>query len=284
MGIFSNLIKENLWCRKEYFWEFDGYKVPRIISGKSRNIEDVILDIEKNHYNLLENNKELPNVNEFKKFFNSKYDFKLIEEFPVPINSDIWKDIYRGLGGKKSSTENKGWFSLDFYIPDLGVAIQLDSKIAHGTNDNKIRDNAEDIYLWSTHDIVTIRSSKLQFEDLRKEEFIRLEKEINSFERKTLKFDYSEEFIKFIEDYYKEEFGFIRKYLFNNSFYNEITGERSDSKKDELVISKLPKEDQSFLEETVINSFIMEGIELTRQENISYLYRLLFKKEVIFKP
>ena len=286
MKMFDRLIEENLWTRKEYYWDFQGYKVPRLISGGAVKIEETRLDIENNHNNLVENNKNLPNVKEFKRFFKKEFkDYLLIEEFPIPIIRETWKHVYMSYGGRKPGTMNKMWFSLDFYIPALKTAIQLDSKIGHGTNDNKIRDLAEDVYLWFTHGITTIRSSKLQFEDLIGEETKRLKEEIGKLkEKRSIEFDFTRQFIEFIYSYYEKEFLFLEKFVTGSLIYNEISGEKTESESVTLYLSKMSNKDREFLKETTINSFIMGGVELTRQENISYLYRSLFRGDLKFKP
>lgn len=281
MKEFDRLILEKLWTRKEYYWDFNGYKIPRIIHPSARKIE-AILDIKHHHDQLVKNNKSLPNVSRFKEFMKKEFrGIEVIEEFPIPICTSLWKEVYKG---KSQGTINKTWFSLDFYLPEYGVAIQLDSKIGHGKQENQIRDLSEDIYLWFQHGITTIRSAKLQFDDLFEEEEERLKKEINSLKPKKVEFDFKDIFIEFIKSYYKTEISFIKRHLLNSLIYNEITGEKVQNKDIEFSESNLFSSDRKSLEEITINSFIMEGVELSTRENIKYLYRLLFGGDLKMKP
>lgn len=284
MKVFDRLILEKIWDRKEYYWDFNGYKIPRIIHPGARKIE-AVLDIEHHHNQLMSNNKSLPNVIRFKEFMKKEFgNIRVIEEFPVPICSSLWKEIYSDHGGKKPGTIEKTWFSLDFYLPEYGVAIQLDSKIGHGTKDNQIRDLSEDIYLWYQHGITTIRSSKLQFDNLVDEEKERLRKEIKSLKPKEATLDFKGVFVEFIKSYYEVELGFIKKYLLNNLIYNEITGEKITNKNIEISEKDLSYKDKNSLDDTVKNSFIMGGIELSLRENVKYLFRILFDEDLKLKP
>lgn len=281
MKEFDRLILEKLWTRKEYYWDFNGYKIPRIIHPSARKIE-AILDIKHHHDQLVKNNKSLPNVSRFKEFMKKEFrGIEVIEEFPIPICTSLWKEVYKG---KSQGTINKTWFSLDFYLPEYGVAIQLDSKIGHGKQENQIRDLSEDIYLWYQHGITTIRSAKLQFDDLFEEEEERLKKEIGSLKPKKIEFDFKDIFVEFIKSYYKTELSFIKRHLLDSLIYNEITGEKVQNKDIEFSESKLFSSDRKSLEEITINSFIMEGVELSTRENIKYLYRLLFGGDLKMKP
>jgi len=275
MKEFDRLILEKLWTRKEYYWEFKGYKIPRIIHPSARKIE-AILDIERHHEQLIKNNKSLPNVARFKEFMKREFrNIEMIEEFPIPICIPLWKDIYKG---KSKGTINKTWFSLDFYLPEYGIAIQLDSKVGHGRQEDQERDLSEDIYLWYQHGITTIRSAKLQYENLVEEEEDRLKKEIKSLKPKRIEFDFREIFVEFIKSYYKIELSFIERHLLKGLIYNEITGEKISNRdiKFSEIESGLFSSDRKSLDEVTINSFIMGGIELSTRENIKYLYRILF--------
>jgi hypothetical protein len=289
MKIFNRLIKEGFSERKEYFWNFDGIQVPRIIPVGAKKIE-ALLDIERHHKQQLENNKSLPNVLEFKKLIRERFKgIKYIEEFPIPIKSEVWRDIYSSFDGRNKGTINKRWFSLDFYFPEYGRAIQLDSKVGHGTGENKVRDSAEDTYLWYLYGITTFRSSKLQFKDEIDKEIERITKEINSWEKlgEEINFDYSEQFIDFIYSYFNVELEFIERVLGRNLIYNEFTGEKLIGDGGTKVIiseKKLTSKDRSILNSNTVNAFIMGGIELPVKENIKYLFRILFKEDIIFEP
>ena len=258
-------IVERAWEKKEYYWIFAGNKIPRLISGKARDIE-ALLDIKNHHDQQVENNKELPNIQAFKEFMSREFpELEIIEEFPIPIDRILW--IPMGLvHGLTDQDKKKLWFSLDFYIPQKKLSIQLDSIIGHGEEIQKKRDKAEDIYLKDVYDIDTIRTSQLQFEDKREEECRRLKRLIEDYEDDPrIEFNFTPEFREFFLEYYGAEIRMIEDY-----YGSKITKEG-----DEVYIDKsqLSWKTKKLLETEKINSFIMEGIEVTVEENIKYLVR-----------
>jgi hypothetical protein len=258
-------ILSRAWEKKEYYWIFAGNKIPRLISGKARDVE-ALLDIKNHHDQQVENNKELPNVQAFKEFMSREFPkLEIIEEFPIPIDRSFWKFIGQ-IHGLEDQDMEKLWFSLDFYIPQKKLSIQLDSIIGHGEESQKKRDKAEDIYLGNVYDIATIRTSQLQFEDKREEECRRLKKLIRGYEDdpKT-KFDFTSEFREFFLEYYGTEIRILEDYY----------GSKIKKEGDEVYIDKsqMSWKVKKLLEKERINSFVMEGIEVTIEENIKYLVR-----------
>lgn len=273
----NNLIKKNIWTNPNYFWEFEGNKIPRLIPEGARHIDEC-LDIENNHNDLLKQNESLPNVKEFKKILRDYFpNLKVIEEYPIPIKKDRWKLTCKFNQGMDSSEENKNWFSLDFYFPEYGRVIQLDSIIGHGSPEQKIRDKAEDNYLRSSYNLKTFRTSQLQFPEKIEEETERIVKEINSWRKPNYNFgpldsDYEEIFLDFIFSYYKEEIKFLEEEL-GPLWYKD----------GDPIINRheLSEDDQNI--ENRANSFIMKGVMLTFEESLKYFYRTLTERELIIK-
>ena len=258
-------ILDRAWEKKEYYWIFAGNKIPRLISRKARNVE-ALLDIKNHHDQQIENNKELPNVQAFKEFMSGEFpELEIIEEFPIPIDRSLWTPMGQ-IHGLEDQDREKLWFSLDFYIPQKKLSIQLDSIIGHGEESQKKRDKAEDIYLRDVYDIDTIRTSQLQFEDKREEECERLKKLIEDYEDdpKT-EFNFTPEFREFFLEYYEAEIKIIEDYY----------GSKIEKEGDEVYINKsqMSWRVKKLLEKERINSFVMEGIEVTIEENIKYLVR-----------
>lgn len=258
-------ILEKAWEKKEYYWMFSGNKIPRLISGKAREVE-AFLDIKNHHDQQIENNKELPNVQVFKEFMKSEFrELDFIEEFPIPIDRSIWKPLAEGYR-LSDQDKRKLWFSLDFYIPRKRLAVQLDSIVGHGDKNQKKRDKAEDIYLKEVYEIETIRTSQLQFEDKIKDELNHLRELIEECEDNSkTEFDFTPEFKDFFRDYYLMELDIIK-----NNYGSNITKEGDDVYIDS---SKMSWRNKKLLKLERINSFIMEGIEVTVEENIKYLIR-----------
>ena len=261
-----NRILDKAWEKKEYYWVFCGNKIPRLISGRAKDIE-ALLDIKNHHYQQIENNKTLPNVQAFKRFMSEEFPkLKAIEEFPIPIDRSLFWIPLAEKHKLNDQDKRKLWFSLDFYIPQKRLAIQLDSIIGHGKENQKLRDEAEDNYLEEVYEIETIRTSTLQFEDKREEECNRLKRLIEEHkDNPKTEFNFIPEFREFFFEYYGDEIRLIETYY----------GSKIIKKGDDVYIDKsqLSWKTKKLLETEKINSFIMEGVEVTVEENIKYLVR-----------
>lgn len=101
-----------------------------------------------------------------------KLGINYIQEFPIIITEhEIWKDYLNYFG----STRETIYFSLDYYFPDIGLAVEIDSSY----HDNrKNYDKARDKYLECVCGIYTLRfyeygknqkSRKISLDSLKKE-------------------------------------------------------------------------------------------------------------------
>lgn len=145
------------------------------------------------------------------KFNEDKLDY--IEQFPILITkSDVWKSICSEVGCDKILKDNKGnyyWerslFVLDYYIPKLKLAIELDYDSSHTCPEY---DKARDIYIKEEYEIDTIRFRDYELDpDKTREARIQLNKiiagKIPSLEEKQVAKTSS--FLRFPLFYYKEE-------------------------------------------------------------------------------
>ena len=88
--------------------------------------------------NYIYKGKYNPNVQEFLRFMEEEFpEINFIQELIIPTNKFVIQ--YR---------------SLDFFIPNIGVAIELDS---HYHDDTKESDKRTDLYLYKKYGIKTLR-------------------------------------------------------------------------------------------------------------------------------
>ena len=114
---------------------------------------------EKKKINLLKyRNKFLNNQSQYSLNFKEdleKLGYNFIQEFTIIIiYKDIWEEILNTFGIIDESTRSITYFSLDYYLPDIGLAIEIDSDYH---KNRELYDKARDIYIENMYGINTLR-------------------------------------------------------------------------------------------------------------------------------
>lgn len=144
----ENLIRLYVMRSNEYVFLLDNnYYIPKFLYKEKKKI------------NLLKyRNKFLNNQSQYSLNFKEdleKLGYNFIQEFTIIIiYKDIWEEILNTFGIIDESTRSITYFSLDYYLPDIGLAIEIDSDYH---KNRELYDKARDIYIENMYGINTLR-------------------------------------------------------------------------------------------------------------------------------
>lgn len=183
-----------------------------------------------------------PNPINFRKIIQNLPEYKWVEEFPIPIiNQDLWFDL--------CPQKPKCIFSLDVFLPDLGIVIELDSSYHDGKEKQK-EDMARDLYLGKEYDIITYRTRAClrdNFDDIipKFSEQIKEKLVQRSWKRDKFEKDIENLVLENYKEYFRSALYIISKYEGQPILTKGIL-----DKKDYELLKKFPKIKNQVIEET----------------------------------
>lgn len=164
----------------EAVFEVSGYLIPRKITSKDGNE----LNLYKIRKKYLEDSEDNPNTKTLLEFLSTKYpEVKYIQELPIPM---------------------KGFFlnyrCLDFFLPEYGVGIELDS---HYHDDSKDNDTRSDLYIYQRYGVKVLRF-RLASETTKEKDLKELDKFFHT--HKPLEFSFPLEFSDIVSSEFREKY------------------------------------------------------------------------------
>lgn len=161
-------------------FEVSGYLIPRKITSKDGN-ELNLYRIRKKY---LEDSEDNPNTKTLLEFLSTKYPgVKYIQEFPIPM-----KDFFLN------------YRCLDFFLPEYGVGIELDS---HYHDDSKDNDTRSDLYIYQKYGVKVLRL-RLASEVTKEKDLGRLDKFFHT--HKPLEFNFPFEFSDIVASEFRKKY------------------------------------------------------------------------------
>ena len=138
--------------KAKYCFKIGNYDIPEVLITNNRNR----INLKKNRQALIRGSNSPYSIN-MENYLKSQ-NIDCIKEMVVIIQDyNLWEDIINFLNPSQEDRINclgKNYFSLDFFIPDKLICIEVDSDFH---NDRKILDQARDYYISSTFSIDTLR-------------------------------------------------------------------------------------------------------------------------------
>lgn len=164
----------------EAVFDVSGYLVPRKITSKDGNG----LNLYRIRKKYLEDSVDNPNTKTLIEFLSTKYPgVKYIQELPIPM---------------------KGFFlnyrCLDFFLPEYGVGIELDS---HYHDDSKDNDTRSDLYIYQKYGVKVLRL-RLASEVTKEKDLGRLDKFF--YTHKPLGFNFPLEFSDIVASEFRKKY------------------------------------------------------------------------------
>lgn len=164
----------------EVVFEVSGYLVPRKITSKDGN-ELNLYRIRKKY---LEDSEDNPNTKTLIEFLSTKYpEVNYIQEFPIPM-----KDFFLN------------YRCLDFFLPEYGVGIELDS---HYHDDSKDDDTRSDLYIYQKYGVRVLRF-RLASETTKEKDLKELDKFFHT--HKPLGFNFPLEFSDIVASEFRKKY------------------------------------------------------------------------------
>lgn len=161
-------------------FDVSGYLIPKKITSKEGN-ELNLYQIRKKY---LEDSEDNPNTKTFLEFLEKKYPrIKYIQELPVPM-----KDFFLN------------YRCLDFFLPEYGLGIELDS---HYHDDSKDNDTRSDLYIYQRYGVKVIRV-RLASEVTKEKDLKELDKFFHTY--KPLGFNFPLEFLDIIASEFRRKY------------------------------------------------------------------------------